>query len=238
MADEKEDPEQHADNPNNQNKSDNEKSDDSKSDTPITSKKRMTKALTSLITKFTDEAQQQDEILHQIQVDSANNPNFGNKSAAYKWTVNEVCHWLTTIDLQTYCHSFIESKIDGNILLNDLTEHTLSNDLKIKPIHCSKILREIKALKHKISKTNDLQISDIIASIKQKNEHLLNAFNAQTNKSELLNSPSINKSLSDIVKSQNAMIEQLTLKVNALQTKGSKQIKELQVMQSVQNVHS
>merc|ERR1712228_264717 len=173
--------------------------DDSSIETPTKSKKQMAKALTSLITTFKDETQEQDEILSQLQIDAQNNPNFGNKLNASHWSVNEVCHWLTTIDLQTYYHTFIESNIDGNILLNDITEHLLSNDLNIKStLHCSKILREIQNLKHKISESS-------------------------TNKSE-----QSDESLSEIIESQKAMIKDLTFKLNALQTNSTKKIKELQ----------
>ena len=115
------------------------------------SKLAMANALTSLISTFRDEAQQQDEVLSALQNDATSNPDFGKLSLAEQWSTNEVCYWLTNIGLQDYIQSFYASSIDGAILLHDITQDLLKNDLNVKSIHISKILREIDSLKvHKV----------------------------------------------------------------------------------------
>ena len=111
------------------------------------SKQEMASALTSLISTFHDEVQQQDELLSALQNEATSNPDFGKKSRSNLWTTNEVCYWLQNIGLQDYIQSFYASSIDGAILLNDVTYDILKNDLNVKPIHVSKILREIDNLK-------------------------------------------------------------------------------------------
>merc|ERR1712190_106688 len=101
---------------------------------------------TSLIAKFKDETEEQEAILSQIQNESINNPNFGNLSTASHWTVNEVCHWLISIKQQTHCRIFTEHNIDGNLLLNHTTQHTLANQLKISLPNCKSILEAIDNL--------------------------------------------------------------------------------------------
>ena len=110
-------------------------------------KQEMATALTNLITTFQNEAIEQDELLASLQNDMSNNSNFGDKKRAKEWTVNEVCHWLTTIGLQDYIYIFYSKSIDGNILLIDINENILIDELGVSSVHCSKMLREIQSLK-------------------------------------------------------------------------------------------
>eukprot|EP01084_Bolivina_argentea_P124471 220554_1 len=211
------------------------------------SKQEIGTRLTSLISTFRDEAEQQDEILSGLQKEALNNPNFGNRSMCTQWTNAEVCHWLASIDLQDYVDAFYRSSIDGTILLNDTTEESLTNDLNVKPIHCNKLLREIESLKKHSTETldsNDANLSDIIATIKKENEELLSELQRQkslntelnTNNEEFHSIPKqINadettddKALREIIESQNKMIEDLSNELQQLQIVSNKKMKELE----------
>jgi len=72
---------------------------------------------------------------------------FGVRSQAAHWSVEEVAWWLTTIGMQKYLGHFIEQFVDGQILLHDLSALNLVSDLKVKPLHSPKIMRSIAALK-------------------------------------------------------------------------------------------
>lgn len=115
-------------------------------DSEIEAKEEMATALTTLISTFRDETIQQEELLSAMEQDALA-ANFGDISRAAQWTKKEVSHWLTIIGLQEYIDSFLSASIDGAILLNDLNTNFLKNDLKVKALHCNKILREIAKLK-------------------------------------------------------------------------------------------
>ena len=46
------------------------------------------------------------------------------------WTVDDVCNWLTSLNLELYCERFRENAIDGTELFN-ITAELLVNDLCI-----------------------------------------------------------------------------------------------------------
>ena len=46
------------------------------------------------------------------------------------WTVDEVCNWLSNLNLGQYCACFRENEIDGTELFN-ITAEILANDLCI-----------------------------------------------------------------------------------------------------------
>ena len=115
-------------------------------DSEMESKEEMATALTTLISTFRDETIQQEELLSAME-QNVMEANFGDISRAAQWTKKEVSHWLTIIGLQEYIDSFLSASIDGAILLQDLNADTLQNDLKVKALHCNKMLREIAKLK-------------------------------------------------------------------------------------------
>ena len=115
-------------------------------DSEMESKEEMATALTTLISTFRDETIQQEELLSAME-QNVMEANFGDNSRAAQWTKKEVSHWLTIIGLQEYIDSFLSASIDGAILLQDLNADTLQNDLKVKALHCNKMLREIAKLK-------------------------------------------------------------------------------------------
>ena len=55
------------------------------------------------------------------------------------WTVDAVCEWLQSINLEQHCETFRENRIDGQELQN-LTTEVLSKDLNV-----SKYMSIIKA---------------------------------------------------------------------------------------------
>jgi len=70
-----------------------------------------------------------------------------NPEEIEKWTVAQVGTWLEQNNLGMYTHVFTQNQIDGNILINDLTEDLLSNNLNVSNLHIPKMLRGILKLK-------------------------------------------------------------------------------------------
>jgi hypothetical protein len=68
---------------------------------------------------------------------------------AAKWTVNDVCQWLSCndLDFEEVVANVKSMKIDGQILMHDLTEEMLEEDLKVSRLHISKFLRELEKLR-------------------------------------------------------------------------------------------
>jgi len=66
-----------------------------------------------------------------------------------KWSVDEVCRWLEykDLDLGDVLANVKAMKIDGQILMHDLTEEMLEEDLKVSRLHTSKFLREMEKLR-------------------------------------------------------------------------------------------
>jgi len=66
-----------------------------------------------------------------------------------KWSVDDVCHWLEykDLDLGDVLANVKAMKIDGQILMHDLTEDMLEEDLKVSRLHTSKFLREMEKLR-------------------------------------------------------------------------------------------
>lgn len=66
-----------------------------------------------------------------------------------KWSVDDVCQWLAykELDLEDLVTNVKKMKIDGQILMHDLTEDMLEEDLKVSRLHTAKFLREIEKLR-------------------------------------------------------------------------------------------
>jgi len=66
-----------------------------------------------------------------------------------RWNVDEVLQWLVAIemDFPNLVAKCQELKIDGQILMHDITEEALENDLEMKRIHWPKFLREVEKLR-------------------------------------------------------------------------------------------
>jgi len=52
------------------------------------------------------------------------------------WSVDEVCSWLISLDLELYCESFRQNAIDG-VELSNMTGEVLASDLGIGEKHAS-----------------------------------------------------------------------------------------------------
>ena len=50
------------------------------------------------------------------------------------WSVEEVCSWLISLDLELYCESFRQNAIDG-LELSNMTGEVLASDLGIGEEH-------------------------------------------------------------------------------------------------------
>lgn len=50
------------------------------------------------------------------------------------WSVEEVCSWLISLDLELYCESFRQNAIDG-VELSNMTGEVLASDLGIGEEH-------------------------------------------------------------------------------------------------------
>jgi len=66
-----------------------------------------------------------------------------------KWSVDNVCQWLAfkDLDLEDVVTNVKNMKIDGQILMHDLTEDMLEEDLNVSRLHTAKFLREIEKLR-------------------------------------------------------------------------------------------
>ncbi|RMX53420.1 hypothetical protein pdam_00017032 [Pocillopora damicornis] len=63
------------------------------------------------------------------------------------WSIDDVCSWLISLDLDIYCESFRQNAIDG-MELSNMTSEVLASDLGIGPAgHRNKILRTVKEIK-------------------------------------------------------------------------------------------
>lgn len=69
----------------------------------------------------------------------------GMKEDPIKWNVEQVVNWLKKNNLAVYAQNFRENGVDGQMLLNDVNADNL-DDLKIKSLHKSKMLRLIDDL--------------------------------------------------------------------------------------------
>ena len=50
------------------------------------------------------------------------------------WTLEQVCSWLISLDLELYCESFRQNAIDG-VELSNITGDILASDLGIGEEH-------------------------------------------------------------------------------------------------------
>jgi len=96
---------------------------------------------------FRREAQEQDELLQILEQSAKQSKDFGKIEHARQWNVHEVCWWLISIGMEQYIFIFYCHNIDGNILLQDMTESMLIEDLNVKKIHSHKIMRAALQLK-------------------------------------------------------------------------------------------
>jgi len=69
---------------------------------------------------------------------------------ATKWSNAEVLRWLEKVDLP-YKASFESQKVDGMMLINDITSEMLTDALKVTPLHLPKFTRELKKLRDQTS---------------------------------------------------------------------------------------
>ena len=54
------------------------------------------------------------------------------------WSVEEVCSWLISLDLELYCESFRQNAIDG-LELSNMTGEVLASDLGIGEEHVTQL---------------------------------------------------------------------------------------------------
>jgi len=76
-----------------------------------------------------------------------------------KWSVENVCQWLAfkEMDVEDLVDNVTRLKVDGQILMHDLTEEMLEEDLKVSRLHTAKFLREIEKLREGHQETVDKQ---------------------------------------------------------------------------------
>jgi len=115
------------------------------------------------------------KIMEDIKNKGKDDPLFAQKSRATSWTIKEVAYWLETIDFATYIPTFLQNRIDGEILIRDLDKHTLSTELQVLSSHASKLLREIAKLKSMLPE--QYSISEIVHLSYVPNVNLQNEIN-------------------------------------------------------------
>jgi len=82
-----------------------------------------------------------------------------------RWNVAEVLQWLVSIemDFPNLVSKCQELKIDGQILMHDITEEALENDLEMKRLHWPKFLREVEKLREGDFDKNKAPMSNPLA---------------------------------------------------------------------------
>ena len=76
------------------------------------------------------------------------NPLFANPKIAYDWTVDEVLHWIYTLEIgNDYINTFRTAAISGAALLSDLNHTVLQKDLGVAAYHVGKMMRDIERLR-------------------------------------------------------------------------------------------
>lgn len=64
-----------------------------------------------------------------------------------KWTPEDVVTWLDKNALGQYSATFKENGVDGQMLVQDMSDDILQNDLNVKKLHISKFNRELQKLR-------------------------------------------------------------------------------------------
>eukprot|EP01084_Bolivina_argentea_P299091 515533_1 len=78
-----------------------------------------------------------------------NDESFGDVIRVRQWNTNEVCWFFHSIGLGDYVNGIKEEKLNGEILIEDMSPELLSRDIGVKRIHINQILRQVDDLKHK-----------------------------------------------------------------------------------------
>ena len=69
---------------------------------------------------------------------------------AEQWDEYEVAHWVQSIGFEYAMKRFFAQKVDGNVLLHDVTASMLVNQLGVTSMHCRKMMRSLKSLRDKV----------------------------------------------------------------------------------------
>eukprot|EP01083_Nonionella_stella_P001765 5043_1 len=78
-----------------------------------------------------------------------NDKSFGDVRRVRQWNTNEVCWFFHSIGFEDYVNTIKEEKLNGEILIQDMSPELLSRDIGVKRIHINQILRHIVDLKRK-----------------------------------------------------------------------------------------
>ena len=104
---------------------------------------------------------------------------------AADWTTKEVAIWLNQIGMNVYAQIFIHQFIDGQILLNDITQQNLISDLCVKSLHAPKIMRELNKIKTNLGGfgQNEFEICENVtnATLESKESTLLQQIDSLKN---------------------------------------------------------
>jgi len=75
------------------------------------------------------------------------NELFGHEQHAIDWTAEEVAFWLRRVGFDLYAPQFVHENVNGEMLLHDLNTNVMTRDLKVKALHCGRLLRHLTRLK-------------------------------------------------------------------------------------------
>jgi hypothetical protein len=103
----------------------------------------------------------------------------GKKEDAAAWSVEQVCAWLRRNNLDTYVQTFRQNGVDGQMLLNDVTEENLVSDLGVKSLHKNKMVRLIDELRPE-------QVEGEGQTTKKENDFVLHTFGFGANHNSTL----------------------------------------------------
>ncbi|ETO30441.1 hypothetical protein RFI_06679, partial [Reticulomyxa filosa] len=121
---------------------------------------------------------------------SEESENFGLEQYAQNWSPEEVAFWLRKVGFEIYAKQFVEDNVNGEVLLNDLNPTVMTQDLKVKPLHCGRLLRHVEKLKA-VSSSNIsfffFSLCDFIYNVYQKYEAIQTALQENEKKFEVIN---------------------------------------------------
>uniref|UniRef100_A0A7S0TE08 Calmodulin n=1 Tax=Elphidium margaritaceum TaxID=933848 RepID=A0A7S0TE08_9EUKA len=94
---------------------------------------------------------EEETLFKQLEENEDEKEEFGVAEQAADWNRFEVAHWLDAeVHLNEYMTSFMKGRVDGSILLSDLSRDFLVMELGVKMVHVEKILRAIQALRDRV----------------------------------------------------------------------------------------
>merc|ERR1719474_444270 len=126
----------------------------------------MQAAMFAMVEPMQQKLSEEEKFHHKMEQRLAENPDIMEPSNAMNWTKYEVARWVQEMQMERYVRYFVEERVDGPMLIEDMTQDMLESNLAVRTIHARKIMREIYNLKLAVRGVTDkvLDISDFLCS--------------------------------------------------------------------------